>query len=166
MRNQKYYIHLLKFLFINLRARFASLCGQNAASSLGHRHLASFVNFMNYRLANSSFTKFACSQIHALAKAARAALDKFTLPRAAPPFLITRRIHLSRPEIFACCVSCDIEPYLARCLYYLRNIGLVSRQIHDAAMRPNNRPLCGARSDFAAPCTAAANTGRKRPATA
>ena len=122
---------------------------------------------MNSCFANSIFTNFASSRIHALTKAARAALDKFAA--AARLFVIDTVPHpISRDLKFShAAYLATSRPTSRDDLHHLRHIGLLSRRIHDAVMRLNLIARFAVHiHGFAASCMAAANTERKRPAAA
>ena len=112
-------------------------CAGKTRQARVNRHSASFANFTNFRFANSIFANFASLQIHSLMLAARAALDKFTaaalrLRSRYRAVSIFRDLKFSHAAYLA-----TSSPISRDDLHYLRHIGLVSRQIHDAAMRPN-----------------------------
>jgi len=67
VRDQKYYIHLLKFLFYKFTRPLCKPVRAKTRQARTNRHSASFTNFTNSRFAKFYFYKFSLSQISALA---------------------------------------------------------------------------------------------------
>lgn len=133
--------------------------GKNAASS-DQPAFGFIYKFYEFSLCKILFLQiFALANFRSCVSCTSCALDKFTLPRgfslsilcrATSPFSIPHSIHLSRPEIFARCVSCDIvAPYLARLFMPSAALWLrIATKRRRNYTTKFNRSLCGAYTRF------------------